>query len=86
MSLFEGGAGRQSTAVVNGRAQNTGAAPIKSATIFVEFFDDQNKLLQTGSATRQNLAPGEVWEFAVETTGSDAWKITKYTVKTAISP
>lgn len=82
MSSFAAGVGRQSTAVVNGRAQNTGPVSIKSATIFVEFFDDQSKLLQTGSTTRQNLAPGDIWEFAIETTGADAWKITRYTIKT----
>ncbi len=82
MSSFASGDGRQSTAVVNGRAQNTGSASIKSATIFVEFFDEQSKLMQTGSATRQNLSPGETWEFAIETTGADAWKITKYTIRT----
>jgi len=85
MSSFAASTGRQSTAAVSGRAQNTGDVTITSATISVEFFDEQGKPLQAGSTTRQNLAPGEIWEFAVETSGADAWKIMKYTVRTTVS-
>ncbi|HAV10445.1 MAG TPA: hypothetical protein DCX22_02380 [Dehalococcoidia bacterium] len=85
-SFAAASAGRQSTAVVNGRAQNIGSTSITSATILVEFFDEQSTVVQTSSATRQNLGAGEIWELAVETTGVDAWKITKYTIKTTVTP
>jgi len=73
-------AGAQSSAVVNGRAQNTGTLAITSATITADFLDAQGGLIHKASTTRNNLAPEEIWEFAIETTSADAWKITKYTI------
>jgi hypothetical protein len=85
MTVTAASGGRQSSAVVNGRAQNTGERSIVSATITADFFDENGKFIHSGSTTYGNLAPGEIWEFAVEITNADAWKITKYTVKTNVS-
>jgi hypothetical protein len=80
-----GGDERKSTAVVSGRAKNVSNGPIKSATLLVNFFDEKDGLIANATTVKQNLAPGEIWEFAVEASGPDAWKITKYTIKTAIT-
>jgi hypothetical protein len=76
---FTGGA-PQSTAVVRGRAQNVGSATIGSAMIAVNFYDKDKNLLATGSAVKQNLQPGETWDFSVQTVGPDAWKIVSYDI------
>jgi len=76
---FTGGA-PQSTAVVRGRAQNVSDATISSAMIAVNFYDKNKNLLATASAVKQNLQPGEVWDFNVKTVGPDAWKIISYDI------
>jgi hypothetical protein len=76
---FTGGA-PQSTAVVLGRAQNVGNATIGSAMIAVNFYDKNKNLLATASAVKQNMQPGEVWDFDVKTVGPDAWKIVSYDI------
>ncbi|MGD0351952.1 MAG: FxLYD domain-containing protein [Dehalococcoidia bacterium] len=76
---FTGGA-PQSTAVVRGRAQNVGSATIGSAMIAVNFYDKNENLLATASAVKQNLQPGETWDFSVQTVGPDAWKIVSYDI------
>jgi hypothetical protein len=76
---FTGGA-PQSTAVVLGRAQNVGNATIGSAMIAVNFYDKNKNLLATASAVKQNMQPGEVWDFNVKTVGPDAWKIVSYDI------
>jgi hypothetical protein len=76
---FTGGA-PQSTAVVRGRAQNVGSATIGSAMIAVNFYDKNKNLLATASAVKQNLQPGETWDFSVQTVGPDAWKIISYDI------
>jgi hypothetical protein len=76
---FTGGA-PQSTAVVRGRAQNVGNVTIASAKVAVNFYDKNKSLIATASAVRQNLHPGEVWDFSVQTVGPDAWKIISYDI------
>jgi hypothetical protein len=76
---FTGGA-PQSTAVVRGRAQNVGSATIGSAMIAVNFYDKNKNLLATASAVKQNMQPGETWDFSVQTVGPDAWKIVSYDI------
>lgn len=74
------GSGPQSTAVVIGRAQNVSNVTISFAVIAVNFYDKNKNFLATGSAARQNLQPGEVWDFSVQTVGPDAWKIVSYDI------
>jgi hypothetical protein len=76
---FSGGA-PQSTAVVRGRAQNVSNVTISIAMIAVNFYDKNKNLLATASAAKQNLQPGEVWDFSVQTVGPDAWKIISYDI------
>ncbi len=76
---FSGGA-PQSTAVVRGRAQNISHVAMNYATIAVNFYDKNKNLIATGSAVKQNLQPGEVWDFSVQTVGPDAWKIISYDI------
>jgi hypothetical protein len=81
MTVHEFTAGApQSTAVVLGRAQNVGNATIGSAMIAVNFYDKNKNLLATASAVKQNMQPGEVWDFNVKTVGPDAWKIVSYDI------
>jgi hypothetical protein len=76
---FTGGA-PQSTAVVRGRAQNIGNATIGSAMIAANFYDKNKNLIATASAVKQNMQPGEVWDYSVQTVGPDAWKIISYDI------
>jgi hypothetical protein len=76
---FSGG-GPQSTAVVRGRAQNIGNATIGSAMIAANFYDKNKNLIATASAVKQNMQPGEVWDFNVKTVGPDAWKVISYDI------
>ena len=76
---FTGGA-PQSTAVVRGRAQNVSNVTISIAMIAVNFYDKNKNLLATASAAKQNLQPGEVWDFSVQTVGPDVWKIVSYDI------
>jgi hypothetical protein len=74
------GSGPQSVAVVYGRAQNVSRGAINYATVAVNFYDKNQKLIATGSAAKQNLQLGETWDFSVQTVGPDAWKIITYDI------
>lgn len=74
----------QSVAVVYGRAQNVSQDVIGNATLTVNFYDKNKKFVATGSVVRQNLQPGEVWDFSVETMGPDAWKIISYDITASV--
>lgn len=74
------GAGPQSAAVVSGSAQNVSHGVISYATIVVNFYDKNRTLIATGSAAKQNLQPGALWYFSVETVGPDAWKTITYDI------
>lgn len=70
----------ESTAVVKGRAQNVSSAIINVATIAVNFYGKDGNLLDTASASRQGLSPGEVWDFNVKFIGPDSWKSVDYDI------
>jgi hypothetical protein len=74
------GSSPQSMAVVHGRAQNVKNVIINSATISVNFYDKDKMIIATGSAVKQNLQPGEAWDFSIQTVGPDAWKIISYDI------
>lgn len=76
---FSGGA-PQSTAVVRGRAQNVSNVTISIAMIAANFYDKNKNLIATASAVKQNMQPGEVWDYSVQTVGPDAWKIISYDI------
>ena len=79
---FSGGT-VQSTAVVSGSVKNTGSSDIGFASIIVNFYDKDGKLIDTSSASRENLGAGKVWNFSVQSTGPDAWKIVDYDIGTS---
>jgi len=70
----------QSTAIVKGRAQNTGSSAINFAQIAVDFYASGGNLVGSASAVTQNLKPGEIWYFSVQLTSVDAWKSVKYKI------
>lgn len=70
----------QSVAVVYGRAQNVSHGTMSYATIDVNFYDKNKKLIDSGSTVKQNLQQGETWDFSVQIVGPDAWKITSYDI------
>ena len=70
----------QSTATVTGRAQNVGTTAINYAQIAVNYYDKNGTLLATSSAVRQNIGPGEIWDYTVLLQGPDAWKSVKYDI------
>jgi hypothetical protein len=74
------GSSSQSIAVVHGRAQNVKNVIIDSATIKVNFYDKDKNIIATGSAVKQNLQPGEAWDFSIQTVGPDAWKVVTYDI------
>jgi hypothetical protein len=78
---FSGG-GPESVAIVHGRAQNVNNSSIENATISVNFYDKNNKLIASGSTVKENLLPGETWDFSVQTVSPDAWKIVTYDIAT----
>ena len=77
------GEGPQSSAVVYGRAQNVSQVNINYATIAVNFYDKNKNLIATGSAVKESLQPGAVWDFSVQTVGPDAWKVITYDISTS---
>ena len=79
---FSGGT-VQSTAVVSGRVKNAGSSDIDFASIIVDFYDKDGKLIDTSSASRENLEAGRVWDFSVQSTGPDAWKIVDYDIRSS---
>jgi len=74
------GSSPDSFAVVYGRAQNAENVSINHATISVNFYDKDKKLMATGSAVKENLGPGDGWDFSIQTVGPDAWKIVSYDI------
>jgi hypothetical protein len=74
----------QSTATVLGQAQNVGTASIGVAQITGEFYDAGGRLIGTASTTKDNLKPGEDWQFSAQIVGPDAWKSVKYKASTSM--
>jgi len=79
---FSGGT-VQSTAVVSGSVKNVGSSDIDFASIIVDFYDKDGKLIDTSPASRENLEAGRVWDFSVQSTGPDAWKIVDYDIRSS---
>jgi hypothetical protein len=84
LTVHEFSGGPQSIAVVYGRAQNIKTVNIDSATISVNFYDKDKRLIATASSEKENLKPGESWDFSVQTVGPDAWKIVSYDISISI--
>jgi len=70
----------ESTAVIKGRAKNVSDSRLDLASIAVNFYDKNGNLIGAASATKQNLDPGEIWDFNVKFAGPDAWKSVDYDI------
>ena len=70
----------QSTATVKGKAENISSFTLSSASIAVKFYDTDGKLIDNSSAITQNLGAGGIWDFTVQSSGPDAWKIVNYDI------
>ena len=75
-----GGDVLQSTASVTGKARNIGSSTINFASISVSFYDKDGKLVNVSTAEAQNLEVGETWNFNVQCSGPDMWKIVNYDI------
>ena len=67
---------------VNGKAKNISNTTINAAYITVRYYDKDNNLLHTASASKNGLTAGEIWYFNVQYTSPDAWKTVRYDVST----
>jgi hypothetical protein len=67
-----------SVAIVSGTAVNKGKETIEVVSLVVTFLDSSGKTIDQSSAITSNLAPGGIWNFTIQSTGPDAWKIVKY--------
>lgn len=78
MTVQKFGTAPSSVAIVSGMARNNSSQIIEKATITAIFYDDKNGIIATASATIDNLSPATIWNFNIQTTGPDAWKIVNY--------
>jgi len=70
----------QSTAIVEGQAQNTLLWPLDGCRICVTFYDYAGSSLGVFSDSVKRLEPGQVWNFRVMLRGGDAWKVARYDI------
>lgn len=70
----------QSTATVEGQAQNTFLWPLGYCKICVTFYDYAGNSLGVFSDSIERLESGQVWNFSVALTGGDAWKVARYDI------
>ena len=70
----------QSTATVEGQAQNTLLWPLDECRICVTFYDYGGNSLGVFSDSIKRLEPGQVWNFRVALNGGDAWKVARYDI------
>jgi hypothetical protein len=70
----------QSMAAVTGNAANPGNSTVTNCVITVIFYDAAKNKLGVATATKDSLAPGEVWNFSAQITGPDAWKASTYEI------
>jgi hypothetical protein len=70
----------QSTATVEGQAQNTFLWPLDNCKICVTFYDYTGNSLGIFSDSIERLEPGQVWNFSAVLTGGDAWKVARYDI------
>lgn len=74
------GAHPKSTAVITGKAENTGGSSLNNVVITAHFYNASGEEIATESATRENVEPYEMWNFTIQTTGPDAWKTKRYDI------
>lgn len=74
----------KSTAIITGKAENTGDSSISNVVITANFYNADGEVIATESATRENVAPYEMWNFTIQTTGPDAWKTKRYDISVDI--
>ena len=70
----------QSTATVTGMAKNSSDWPINGCSIAVTFYDYQGTVVVTKTVAKEQMAPGEVWDFKIELKGAEAWKVARYKI------
>jgi SOS-response transcriptional repressor LexA len=70
----------KSVAIVSGVARNSSKAPINGPIIAVIFYDAQKNITGTASTSRGFLEPAENWDFTVQLTSPDAWKVRSYEI------
>ncbi len=70
----------QSTATVEGQAQNMLVWPLDNCKICVTFYDYAGNSLGVLSDSIGRLEPGKVWNFRVVLKGGDAWKVARYDI------
>ena len=70
----------QSTATVEGQAQNTLLWPLDKCRICVTFYDYEGNSLGVFSDSIERLEPGQVWNFSAALRGGDAWKVARYDI------
>jgi hypothetical protein len=70
----------RSTAVISGRAENSSDLSIDKVVITARFYNANGEVIATESATRDNVAPHEIWNFTIQTTSPDAWKTKRYDI------
>jgi len=70
----------QSTATVEGQAQNMLVWPLDNCKICVTFYDYAGNSLGVFSDSIGRLEPGKVWNFRIALKGGDAWKVARYDI------
>lgn len=74
-----------SVAVVSGTASNESSQMIEAASILVIFYNEDGEVIDTASAMTSNLQPGAVWNFSIQSSGTEAWKISRYDISAEVS-
>lgn len=70
----------QSSALVSGTARNTGRWNIRDCRVSASFYDSKGNVLGVLSDNTSMLMPGELWNFAIELKGKDAWNVARYSL------
>ncbi|MDD5312109.1 MAG: FxLYD domain-containing protein [Dehalococcoidia bacterium] len=70
----------RSTATVTGAAENTGDRPARSCNISVTFYDYVGGIVGVKEATKEQVLPGEVWNFTIELKGKESWNVADYKI------
>jgi hypothetical protein len=70
-------------AVVSGAVKNINAEPIRYCAVKITFYDAERNNIGVAVSTRESMGPGEIWNFTVQLTNSDAWKARSYTIDTS---
>jgi hypothetical protein len=74
----------QSTATVTGVAENVGDRPAKKCNISVTFYDYQGGVVGTKEAIKEQMSPGEIWNFTIEIKGKESWNVAGYKISASI--